>query len=152
MASIFPYSLQGRPKAGAGYPFLFFLFNQFFVNFTSMNPNPTHLLPSYLIPQQRRTNLTVEAVVCHSVSTAYIHFVHTLLANVHCNESLVWYKASGFCYSVDIGTSLLWESHCCLGVTRSCSFGSVGPAPSCPPAVQRWGGCEWADSKPWIWA
>jgi hypothetical protein len=30
----------------------------------------------------------------------------SLLANVHCNESLVWYEASGFCYSISTGSSL----------------------------------------------
>lgn len=29
-----------------------------------------------------------------------------LLENVQCNELLVWYEASVFCYSVDTGTSL----------------------------------------------
>jgi hypothetical protein len=29
------------------------------------------------------------------------HFVHTsLLANVHCNESLVWFDISGFYYTI----------------------------------------------------
>lgn len=29
-----------------------------------------------------------------------------LLANVHCSESLVWFEASGFCYTINPGTSL----------------------------------------------
>jgi hypothetical protein len=34
-------------------------------------------------------------------------FVHTsLLANVHFNESFIWYEASGFCYIINTGTSL----------------------------------------------
>jgi hypothetical protein len=41
--------------------------------------------------------------VCH---TAY-SFVHTsFLANVLCNESLVCFKASGFCYTISTGPSL----------------------------------------------
>lgn len=34
----------------------------------------------------------------------------SLLANVHCNESLVWFKASGFCYTINTGSSLGWLS------------------------------------------
>ena len=34
-------------------------------------------------------------------------FIHiALLASVHCKESLVWFKASGFCYTIDTGPSL----------------------------------------------
>jgi hypothetical protein len=45
----------------------------------------------------------MEAVVCRSVSH---HFVHTsLLANTHCNESLVWFQVSGFCDTINIGSS-----------------------------------------------
>ena len=46
--------------------------------------------------------------MCHNVSHSILHpFVHTsLLANVHCNESLVWFEASGFCYTINTGSSL----------------------------------------------
>jgi hypothetical protein len=45
----------------------------------------------------------VEAVVCPTADP----FVHTsLLANIHCNDLLVWYEASGFCYSINTGSSL----------------------------------------------
>jgi hypothetical protein len=57
--------------------------------------------------------------------------VHTsLLANVHCNDSLVWYEAPGFCYTINTGTSLgLLLVLFCLAVSqRACSFGSVGTA------------------------
>jgi hypothetical protein len=34
-------------------------------------------------------------------------FVYILLpANVLCNDSLVWYEAFGFCFSINTGTSL----------------------------------------------
>ena len=34
-------------------------------------------------------------------------FVHTsLLAGVHCKESLVWFEASGFYYTINAGPSL----------------------------------------------
>jgi hypothetical protein len=44
----------------------------------------------------------MEATVCPTVYP----FVHTfLLAKVHCSESLVWFKASGLCYPLNIGSS-----------------------------------------------
>ena len=47
--------------------------------------------------------MTLGAAVCHTVSP----FAQTaLLVNVHCNESLVWFKASGFCYTISAGPSL----------------------------------------------
>ena len=43
------------------------------------------------------------AVSCHAVYP----FVQTaLLANVHCNELLVWFKASGFWYTINTRPSL----------------------------------------------
>lgn len=29
----------------------------------------------------------------------------SLLADVHCNKSLIWIKASGFCYTINAGSS-----------------------------------------------
>ena len=41
-------------------------------------------------------------MVCHPV----YHLAQTdLLANVHCNESLIWFKAFGFCYTINTGCS-----------------------------------------------
>ena len=42
------------------------------------------------------------AVVCHAV---YLFAQIALLANYHCNESLVRFKTSGFWYSISIGLS-----------------------------------------------
>lgn len=43
------------------------------------------------------------AVVCHAADP----FAETaFLINVHCNESLVWFKAFGFCYTINTGSSL----------------------------------------------
>ena len=73
-----------------------------------MHPNSTHLplplyLPSTFAPPNRENNLFVEAVLCPTVYP----FPHTsLLVNVHCNDLFVWYKASGFCYSVNTGTPM----------------------------------------------
>lgn len=124
-ASIFSYSLRGRPKAEAGYPFLFSFLSVLCEFHIDNNPNPTHLLlPLYLIPPTEEKTLIVEAVVYHSVSHSIYPLVHTLLSNVHCNESLVWYKVSDFCYSVDIGTllELLWGILLLSGVTEILQF------------------------------
>ena len=45
----------------------------------------------------------MEAVLCHGGHL----LVHTaLLANVYSSDSLVWFEASGFCYTVNTGSSL----------------------------------------------
>ena len=41
---------------------------------------------------------------CVTVCPTVYPFVHTLLANVHTSDSLVWYEASGFCYSINTRT------------------------------------------------
>jgi hypothetical protein len=46
----------------------------------------------------------MEAVVCSTVRPFVVYT--SLLAKVHCNESLVWYEASGFCYSISTITKL----------------------------------------------
>jgi hypothetical protein len=39
-------------------------------------------------------------------STVYTLFAQTVfLANVLCNESLVWFETSDFCYTINIGSS-----------------------------------------------
>jgi hypothetical protein len=91
-------------------------------------------------------------IMCHSVSY-WMPFCPVLLVNVHCNESLVWFKASSFCYTINTGSSpgllsdiLMWP--CVMEILQ---FGCIRPVPSSAPAVHRWGRC-WAHSKPWIWA
>ena len=75
-------------------------------------------------------------------STVYRFAQTAWLANVHCSESSVRFEPSGFCYTIN--TASLWDSSwisCCWPVSwRSCSFGSVGLAPSHAPTVHRWGG------------
>jgi hypothetical protein len=79
------------------------------VNFTSCTPIPLispslRIYPHPCNPPKEK-NLLVEAVVCHSVSHSH-PFVHTsLLENVHCNGSLVCFEASGFCYTINTGSS-----------------------------------------------
>ena len=49
----------------------------------------------------------MEAAVCPGVSVTQCHpFAQTaLFANAHCNESFVGFKASDFCYTVNIKSS-----------------------------------------------
>jgi hypothetical protein len=64
-------------------------------------------------------------------------FVHTSLrVNVHCSESLVWLKASGFCYRTMTGFSQdFFQTSCCCPVSwRSCNLGLAA-------AVHRWDRC-----------
>lgn len=93
----------------------FFLFNFLWVlcKFPTMHPNSTYLLfsilPSSLAtwsPTEKK-NLTVEAIVCDSVSNHLLFSLYTsLLTGVHCNDSWVWFETFGFCYSINTGTSL----------------------------------------------
>jgi hypothetical protein len=68
---------------------------------------------------------------CITVWPTVHTFVHTSLLGNDCNESLVWFEASGFCYTVNTGSSmgLLSALLLLLRVTRSGSFGSAGSAP-----------------------
>ena len=134
-----------------GAPCFFFnlIFNLFFQNFKSCTPNPLICLSLCTCPlplqpgpsKKEKSNLVVEAVVCHSVSHS-IPFAHTsLFVNIHCNESLVWLKVSAFptLSILDPYQESSWISCCCSVLWRSCSFGSVGLAPSLDSAVHRWG-------------
>jgi hypothetical protein len=74
------------------------------VNFTSCTPIPPISLTLHIRPHRRKNkqankkpNLIVEAVL-HDSAACSAPSVHTsLLANVHCHESPVWFEASGFC-------------------------------------------------------
>ena len=47
--------------------------------------------------------MALGAAVCHTVDP----LVQTIfLANAHCNELLVWFRASGFWYTINTGPSL----------------------------------------------
>ena len=85
----------------------------------------------------------MKPVVCHSVSHS-VPFVHSsVLANVHCNKLLVCFKASRFCYTINTESLPgLFLDVLLLPISwRSCSFGSLGPAPSPAPAVHKWDRC-----------
>ena len=69
-----------------------------------MHSNPTHLplilyLPSTLATSsEKKTNKWGCVIMCHTVYP----FAQTgFLANVHCNESLVWLEASIFCCTIN---------------------------------------------------
>ena len=57
------------------------------------HPSPTLLLPALHLgnlsptPEQQIKHLIMEAVVCHGVSHSILL---SLLANVHCNDWMVW--------------------------------------------------------------
>lgn len=53
-----------------------------------------------------------------------------LLANVHGNELLVWFKDSGLCHTMNTGRSLKLLLDILLLPWRSCNCGSIGPVPS----------------------
>lgn len=58
-------------------------------------------------------------------------------SHVHCNESVVWFEASGFCPTINNGPSP--DSSECSVVVLSHGEPVVKPALSCAPAVHRWG-------------
>ena len=71
--------------------------------------------------------------MCHSVSTEH-PFVHTsLLANIHCSESLVWLKTSGFFYTINtvssLGLLLAIQLSPCTGQAPSHTPVAVGVSP-----------------------
>ena len=78
-------------------------------------------------------------MVCHTPDP----FVQpSLVANVHCNESLVWFELLlHYQHWTLAGIPLRYLLCCCPVSWRSYSFASVGPAPSCSLAVHRWGRC-----------
>jgi hypothetical protein len=107
--------------------FLILTFYCFFVNFTLCSPIPLNLptplyLPSALAtsPQKEikykntKINKTKHRTHSRHESCSVSHctpFDHaSLLANVHCGESLVWSEASGFCYTINAGSSIGFPS------------------------------------------
>lgn len=121
-----------------------------------MHPNPTHsLYLSSTLPTCPPPDLQIEKKKSHCGSHSVPQCVpqYTLwstflyLQMFICDDSLVCYEASGFCYSVNTGSpltppfgSLLRNSVVAL-CHRDLEFGSVGPAPSLTPAVHQWGRC-----------
>ena len=73
--------------------------------FHTMHLNPTHLsvphacLPLQSQPQKKNKKLIVKAIVCQCVPQYTFLFIH-------CKQSLVWFEASGFCYTINSRSSL----------------------------------------------
>jgi len=87
--------------------------------------------------------------------TIYSSVRTSLLANVHCNESLVWFKASGFCYTINTGSSLrlLLESCCCPVVMEVLPFWICKTGPFTWTSTSKIEYMlKWANSEPQIWA
>jgi hypothetical protein len=86
--------------------------------------------------------------VCHSVYP----FVYTsLLANIHCNESMVWFVASGFCYTINTGSSpgLLLDILLPPCVMEILQLWICNTGPFTYSSIIDIG---WANTKPWTWA
>jgi hypothetical protein len=83
------------------------------MNFTSCTPIlliSSHpyihtYFPLAAFPQQRKK---MSSWKCSMYSVSHsVPFVHTsFFTSVHCNDSLVWYEASGFCCTVYTGISV----------------------------------------------
>jgi hypothetical protein len=91
-----------------------------------MHPNLTHLLFSLYSPcalttsadpkkiekqkinktKYTKKNLVLKAIACHRVPQSITFDHRSLSANVHCDESLVWFEALRFCYTINTGFSL----------------------------------------------
>ena len=88
------------------------------------------------------TIVVLEAAVCHSV---ILVCSNSLLANVHCNESLVWFKAFGFCCITNPGPPLrllsailLLPSHGDPVLTVSLSLSGHTTQVSSPLSIPSW--------------
>lgn len=123
-----------------------------------MNPNPTYLSPSSSFapsPQQDKNHLW--KLYCVTVHPRVNPFVYTpLFANGHCKESLIWFEAAGFCYTISTGTSLgllsnIWMMPCVMEILSFwiCKTGCFTHFRSSLIDAVEFG---WANLKPWIWA
>lgn len=92
--------------------FFFKLFIGSFVNFTSCTPIPyistsIHTCSSSCnLTTKSEKNLLLKLWCVTLCPTVYPLVHNSLLWNIHCNESLIWSEASGFCYFTNIRTSL----------------------------------------------
>lgn len=46
----------------------------------------------------------MEAALCHSVSHSVTSVLTSFLASLDCNESLAWFEAPGFLYTISTGS------------------------------------------------
>ena len=83
-----------------------------------------------------------------SVYTGYtllytLRYTHLYLQMAHCNESLICFEASGFCYTINTGPSqrLLSDILLLPYVMEILQLWICRTGPSHAPAVHRWGRC-----------
>jgi hypothetical protein len=132
----------------------------FLCEFHIMYPNPTHPpscpAPTLAIPPSKRKKILLWKLQHVTVCPTVYPFVHTsLLANFYCSESLVWLKASGFCYSIHTETSLGLLSDILLlpCVMEILQFGICRTSPFMHSNSSSMGWMlGWINSKAWIWA
>lgn len=98
--------------------------------------------------KRKRTNIKKKkkAILPWSLQSVMVYYAvppfapTASLANVHYNESLVWFKASGSCYTNNTGSApgSSQISCCCPVLWRFYSSGPPRPAALQTPAVYRW--------------
>lgn len=74
----------------------------------SYPPSALAVFPQNKIKRRKKKERKISTwkLWCGTVSCTVDPLAHiTLLAGVHCKESLVWFEAPGFCYTVDTGSS-----------------------------------------------
>lgn len=131
--------------------FLFHTFQNWLFEFhiIKLTANPIHFLVLPYLPltspkRKWKTKKALHGSCSVSRCVSQCTLVYTALLS-NCNESLVWFKVSGFCRTtlcINTGSSLdsFQISCCCCKSWRSSSFGSVGQPPSHAPG-QRWHKC-----------
>jgi hypothetical protein len=117
----------------------------FFVNFPSCTPiSLISLSPLYLPPNLATSpSTTTTKSNCENYVVSQCVPQYILLSTLLCLPMfLAMTCCSGFCYTINTGTSLGWNSswilYACL---------SVGLDPSCAPAVHRWNRFEVGRTK-----
>lgn len=86
-------------------------------------------LPPFLPLQPLFPSFVLEALGTVVCQTVYPFVQLALLANVHCNESLVWFKASAVWYTTitKFSPHLLWDFPRLPQFQRFCGYYSTGP-------------------------
>lgn len=86
---------------------VFFSFNFFWWIFVNFTPIVSLLLIPTLHPCKAPNRAKEKKSRCGTVCPTEHPFVHSSsFANLHCNDSWVWSEASGFCFTINSGTSL----------------------------------------------
>lgn len=98
--------------------------------------------------------LTLEDAVCHAVAYPLYKQLY-LQGRVHYNESLVWFKESSFCYTINTGP-FPWIFSDILPLPRVMEIlwqwpRRTGPFTSSSSSWIGWV-LGWVNSRPWLWA